>query len=112
MKAIIYSRSGWLYGQFSSGCLSDLERLLHEAGFTILNSIDHQFSPMGYTKLWLLGESHFAFHSFPEENVAYVELSSCVKEKAVLFWQDVEAWAQTNNINTKITPLHILISTE
>ena len=30
-----------------------------------------------YTKLWLLGESHLALHTFPEENKDYVELSSC-----------------------------------
>ena len=31
------------------------------------------------TALFLLSESHFAIHTFPEENTTYIELSSCIK---------------------------------
>jgi S-adenosylmethionine decarboxylase len=49
------------------------------AGFTVIKEVEHHFSPMGYTGLWLLGESHLAVHTFPEENKGYLELSSCVE---------------------------------
>ena len=39
--------------------------------------MDHHFSPQGYTALWLLTESHFAVHTFPEFGRSYIELSSC-----------------------------------
>lgn len=39
--------------------------------------MEHHFEPQGYTAVWLLAESHCALHTFPEENKAYVELSSC-----------------------------------
>ena len=51
MKARIWNKSGWL-----------------------------KFYPYGYTKLYLLSESHFAIHTFPEEKLAYYELSSCNKK--------------------------------
>lgn len=38
---------------------------------------EHHFSPQGYTALWLLSESHFAVHTFPEFGRTYIELSSC-----------------------------------
>lgn len=47
-------------------------RDLKKAGFAILRFMDWEFTPQGYTALWLLAESHFAVHTFPEmggENV-------------------------------------------
>lgn len=40
---------------------------------------EHRFRPYGYTALWLLGESHFALHTFPECGRTYYEISSCNK---------------------------------
>ena len=54
---------------------------LAAAGFQILDTVEHHFSPQGYTSLELLSESHFAIHTFPESNTTYFELSSCVKQK-------------------------------
>ena len=56
------------------------EPALIESGFCILKQCEHFFPVQGYTGLWLLSESHFALHSFPEANQIYAELTSCVKE--------------------------------
>ena len=40
---------------------------------------------LGYSALWLLAESHFAVHTFPEERKSYIELSSCVEDKFYKF---------------------------
>lgn len=48
------------------------------SGFNIVDVVCHFFEPYGFTALFLLSESHFAIHTFPEENKTYVELSSCV----------------------------------
>ena len=50
---------------------------LASAGFHILGVSEHYFDPVGYTALWLLSESHFALHTFPECGKYYIELSSC-----------------------------------
>jgi len=60
---------------------SEYSERLVKAGFNVLNSVEHNFKPQGYTVLFLLAESHLAIHTFPEENKTYIELSSCVKDK-------------------------------
>ena len=63
---------------------------LGESGFGILKQTEHYFEPQGYTGLWLLSESHFAVHTFPEENKTYVELSSCVDEPFYVFLNKIK----------------------
>jgi len=57
-----------------------LKKLLIDSNFGIEDKIEKHFEPFGYTGLWLLSESHFAIHTFPEENKTYIELSSCIEE--------------------------------
>lgn len=63
----------------------DVEGLIIGSGFTVLKFVDHAFEPQGYTALWLLAESHCALHTFPEEQKAYLEISSCNSEMYVDF---------------------------
>lgn len=63
----------------------DVEGLIIGSGFTVLKFVDHAFEPQGYTALWLLAESHCALHTFPEEQKAYLEISSCNSEMYVKF---------------------------
>ena len=74
---------------------------LLDAGFEILNECEYYFEPYGYTKLYLLAESHFAIHTFPEESKTYLELSSCVDDqyKNFLFNEGVNLahWEQDVN---------------
>ena len=63
----------------------DVEGLIIGSGFTALKFVDHAFEPQGYTALWLLAESHCALHTFPEEQKAYLEISSCNSEMYVNF---------------------------
>lgn len=53
------------------------DKILRRSGFNVLNVSEHHFQPQGYTALWLLCESHFAVHTFPEFGRSYIELSSC-----------------------------------
>jgi S-adenosylmethionine decarboxylase len=60
--------------------------LLKKTGFTVLESIDHEFSPQGYTLVVLLSESHFAIHTYPEFSSIYFHLYSCGdKSEKLLF---------------------------
>jgi len=83
MEAKIWSHTDWLsLNQTTELQLKTYyDKLLANSGFTILNFVDHYFLPHGYTALWLLGESHFAIHTFPEHNNYYLELSSCIEDK-------------------------------
>lgn len=61
------------------------QRALEASGFQILGFMDHHFSPQGYTSIWLLGESHLAIHTFPEDSRSYIELTSCHAGKHAAF---------------------------
>lgn len=80
MKAEMWNISGWSELKSDSQLVAKINQDLKDSGFIILNFVDHVFEPHGYTALWLLAESHYAIHTFPEENKFYWELSSCVKD--------------------------------
>ncbi len=80
MKAEIWNYNDWITDTNPKTLKARYESLLIESGFGMLNFIEHNFEPHGWSGLWLLAESHFAIHTFPEEQRTYIELSSCNKE--------------------------------
>lgn len=80
MKAIMYNYNKWIKYEKEEIIVPKLEEMIRRSGFTIINKVEHYFEKQGYTGLWLLAESHFAIHTFPEENKIYIEISSCVKK--------------------------------
>jgi S-adenosylmethionine/arginine decarboxylase-like enzyme len=55
---------------------------IDKVGFPILNLMARKSERFLWNiepgmKLYLLGESHFAIHTFPEHGKSYIELSSC-----------------------------------
>jgi S-adenosylmethionine/arginine decarboxylase-like enzyme len=90
MKAEIYNINGWVNETDSERLKTIYSELLGLSGFDILNFQEHNFSPIGWTGLWLLGESHFAIHTFPEEKKSYIELSSCNEEYYNFFKSNIQ----------------------
>lgn len=85
MIAKIWNYSGWINNTEPVEIENKFRKLLNEAGFTVLGFKDHVFEPQGYTCIWILGESHFAVHTFPEDGCTYIELSSCNEQKLYNF---------------------------
>lgn len=85
MKAQIFNYSDWIKETEPDKLKNYYLDILVESGFGIINQIEYFFKPYGYTLLVLLSESHFAIHTFPEENKSYIELSSCVEIPFNLF---------------------------
>jgi S-adenosylmethionine/arginine decarboxylase-like enzyme len=92
MEANMWNYTGWVdASEFDNQSIKQkFDDILKSSGFTILNFVDHIFQPQGYTALWLLSESHFAIHTFPEENKYYIELSSCIQDKYDNFMKNYE----------------------
>lgn len=87
MEAKIYNFHGWISETDQIRLYSEFSNALVDCGFHVLKEVEYFFQPYGYTALFLLGESHFAIHTFPEHNKTYIELSSCVKKQFDLFVQ-------------------------
>ena len=77
MQAKIWNYSEWIAEMNPQELRTQFDEYLKQSGFNILCFTDHHFHPQGYTALWLLTESHFAVHTFPEFGKSYIELSSC-----------------------------------
>lgn len=81
MKAEIFKHSQWIPETDPEILMFYFYTALQTAEFNILDFMQHKFKPEGYTAIWLLAESHFAIHTFPEHRKSYIELSSCNLEK-------------------------------
>lgn len=99
MSAEIYNFTDWIKNVDTALLFHGLSELLEQSGYTIINYIDHNFSPKGYTCVWLLAESHLAIHTFPEANKTYIELSSCNNLMNEKFKQLYTAWKNKFSIS-------------
>lgn len=75
----MFNINGWIGETDQDVLYLYFDELLKKSGFKVLTISKHYFQPYGFTCLWLLSESHFAIHTFPEESKTYIELTSCVK---------------------------------
>ncbi|WP_410062241.1 S-adenosylmethionine decarboxylase family protein [Alistipes putredinis] len=85
MQAKIWNYSEWIAETNPEELRRKFDKTLKASGFNILCFTDHHFDPQGYTALWLLTESHFAVHTFPEFGKTYIELSSCNPDMYMAF---------------------------
>lgn len=85
MKAKIWNFRKWITETDPDTLEHIFDNMVLSAGFTVIDTQKHYFVPYGFTKLYMLAESHFAIHTFPEEEKTYIELSSCNGEKYQAF---------------------------
>lgn len=90
MKARIWNHRFWVGTTDVQVLLNLFKETLKLAGFHVVGFTESHFQPHGYTAVWLLAESHFALHTFPEEARAYCELSSCNRLMFATFVELVE----------------------
>lgn len=90
MKARIWNHRSWIGETDAQRLRERFDALLPQAGFGLVGFSDVHFEPHGYTAVWLLAESHFALHTFPEADRTYCELSSCNREKFVALIELIE----------------------
>ena len=83
---------------------TEIEKMLKRASFSILSETDYRFDPLGYTKLFLLAESHFAVHTWPERHIAWLEIASCIEEKYDALLEAIK--------DSKLENLHLVHSTK
>jgi S-adenosylmethionine decarboxylase len=100
LEAKIDNYSGWIADCDPDTLKIDFEQMLISSGFGIINFIEHYFEPQGYTGLWLISESHFAIHTFPEEQKTYIELSSCNSEMYELFLVNLSIYRKVKELSS------------
>jgi S-adenosylmethionine decarboxylase len=53
------------------------DSIVQSLPLTVLQRTGHQFQPHGYTLLYLLSESHFSIHTYPEHRSCYLDIFCC-----------------------------------
>jgi len=53
------------------------DSIVQSLPLTVLQRTGHQFQPHGYTILYLLSESHFSIHTYPEHRSCYLDIFCC-----------------------------------
>ncbi len=56
------------------------DHIVHTLQLHVLEKAGHQFQPHGYTLMYLLSESHYSIHTYPEFQSCYVDIFCCNKE--------------------------------
>jgi S-adenosylmethionine decarboxylase proenzyme len=57
--------------------ISTLDSIVRELQFHVVAQAGHQFSPMGYSYAYVLSESHFTIHTYPEYKSCYIDMFCC-----------------------------------
>jgi S-adenosylmethionine decarboxylase proenzyme len=54
-----------------------LRNIVNELQLHVMNEAGHQFHPYGYTYAFVLSESHFTIHTYPEYQSCYIDIFCC-----------------------------------
>ena len=57
-----------------------LDEIVHELRLHVMSQTGHQFSPLGYSYAYVLSESHFTIHTYPEYQSCYIDIFCCNAE--------------------------------
>lgn len=55
-------------------------KVAEQANFRIVGERFHQFEPAGVTGVFLLAESHFSVHTWPEQGIVAADIFTCGNE--------------------------------
>jgi S-adenosylmethionine decarboxylase proenzyme len=60
-----------------------LNQIVDKLNLHVVNESGHQFEPIGYTYAYILSESHFTIHTYPEYKSAFIDIFCCSKSFSV-----------------------------
>lgn len=65
-----------------------LREIVREMNLTVVSEAGFQFPPVGYTYAFVLSESHFTIHTYPEYQSCYIDIFCCNPEFDPLYAVD------------------------
>lgn len=69
----------WMEGEWSDEWVVRASKLVEE-NFTVVRKSSHTFEPHGETVAFILSESHYTLHSYPEENYISLDIYICRRD--------------------------------
>lgn len=71
-----------------------MDHICETYDFTVLQRTTHLFEPQGFSVMYLLAESHFTIHTFPERLYAAVDLYTCRQYEDNSVYHEIHALLQ------------------
>ena len=56
-----------------------LKEFINKCNLNVVKEEGHDFSQFGFTRIFILSESHIIFHSWPDYKYLHIDLMSCNK---------------------------------
>jgi len=81
--------------------LNFMEGTLWDFECTVLGSQKHKFEPQGFTAVFMLAESHFSIHTWPERGIAACDIFTCGNVKTEAIALEVIKWFSPQSYNLK-----------
>lgn len=78
-----------------------MERGIHRAGMTILNTFQYCFQPQGVTIVITLSESHVSCHSWPENGCIAIDVYTCGSGNPKLIALELLKYFNSDNYNLR-----------
>jgi len=80
-----------------------LEQIVRELRLSVVAETGHQFTPIGYTYAYVLSESHFTIHTYPEHKSCYIDIFCCSSSfNALHAIQRIKSVFHTENVSYQI----------
>jgi len=54
-----------------------LQQIINETQLHVVSEVGHQFQPFGYSYAYVLSESHFTIHTYPEFSSCFIDIFCC-----------------------------------
>ena len=79
LLANVYDVDPSLLEKIEAG-LPILHKIVRQLRLTVVTKTGYQFEPVGYTYAFVLSESHFTIHTYPEHRSCYIDIFCCNKD--------------------------------
>lgn len=66
----------WLKEKLTIQHLQNVMRVIDQ-NLTVVKKVEHKFEPYGETIVWILSESHFSIHTYPEHDYLSLDVYIC-----------------------------------
>ena len=99
-----------VYNILNRGLLERLEsgrpqltELIRDLDLHVVAEAGHQFLPTGYTYAYVLSESHFTIHTYPEHHSCYIDIFCCSPSfQPLQAVEYIKALFHTENVSHRI----------
>uniref|UniRef100_A0A6C0KUY7 S-adenosylmethionine decarboxylase n=1 Tax=viral metagenome TaxID=1070528 RepID=A0A6C0KUY7_9ZZZZ len=89
--------------EYADQVLPLLDNIVNMLNLHVVSQSGYQFQPVGYTHAYVLSESHFTIHTYPEHCSCYIDIFCCNPEfSPTQAIQLIQIYFLTSNIRYQV----------